>query len=398
MNEKIQEWAQLFLERLRERTLETHVTYDEGYKFQAVDHFLAHFDLESEDLAANLDEAILNNNLVTAAMYFPRKMLLIYAHIYPEETRGILRNLFDEEKDVHARIDETAAAFTELEHRRASEDNAEPANTYIGLRFISLLLGYVHPNKYNPLKPAEWKVFARFVDPTFTMPHRTSPGEQYRIYCKYIEPLRHYIEQQPEFARLRSALTHGLHIQDSAFRWTTQDVIFVTARHYADQKAKDNVPTEQRAAETETPESIISEEPDTGFMALEKHLEEYVLKNWDNIDFGEKLTLYADEEGSTGQQYTTDVGIIDILARDANGGFVVIELKRAQEGYKVVGQTLNYIGWVKANLAEEGERVRGLVIVGRADKTLRSAVQPVSDIIGLREYHIQLSLSSIANE
>lgn len=392
MNEKIIEWTQIFLKRIQERTLETHVAYDEGYKFESVNHFLAHFDIESENLVANLSEAIVNNNLVTAAMYFPRKMLLIYAEHYPEETREILRNLFDESKDVYIRIDDTETAFLNLEARQANEENRKPVSTYIGLRFISLLLGYRHPNKYNPLKPAEWRVFARFIDPDFKIPHHTSAGEQYRTYNKYIEPLRLHIEGRPEFNRIRIALTQGLHIQDTAFRWTTQDVIFVTARYYANQKS-DQAIIEPALPEDEADEPTLVNDQDTGFMALEKHLEEFVIKNWENIDFGNDLKIYSDNEGNSGQQYTTDVGIMDILATDIDGNYVVIELKRAKEGYKVVGQTLNYIGWVKENLATNDEHVYGLIIVGEADKTLKSAVKPVENILKIKEYHIQFSLT-----
>jgi DNA polymerase-1 len=51
-------------------------------------------------------------------------------------------------------------------------------------------------------------------------------------------------------------------------------------------------------------------------MPLEKYLEEYIMKNWDIVDFGEKLFIYRDEDGTPGQQYVTDVGIMDILAKD----------------------------------------------------------------------------------
>lgn len=131
---------------------------------------------------------------------------------------------------------------------------------------------------------------------------------------------------------------------------------------------------------------------DTGFMALEAHLEEYVVRNWENIDFGEDLELYVEEDGTTGQQYTTDVGIIDILAKDSAGNFVVIELKRAESGYKVVGQILNYIGWVQDKLALDGQQVRGLIVVGKADKTLLSSLKPISDKVKLKEYRVTMQL------
>jgi 5-methylcytosine-specific restriction protein B len=186
--EKQSEWLQIFLQHVRERTIDTHVRYDEGYKFESVDHFLRHINLEASDLAANLDEAIPTNNLVAASMYFPKKMLLIYAQQFPEETRNILFNLYDESRDVAERIDITKHAFEDLEETRAKTLGRHKDNTYIGLRFISLLLGYRFPEKYNALKPAEWRVFARFINPDFSIPHKTPPGKQYEIYNEYNEP------------------------------------------------------------------------------------------------------------------------------------------------------------------------------------------------------------------
>ncbi len=393
---KVQEWTEIFLKRVRSRTLEVHVKEDEGYKFESVNHFLNSIDLDAEDFAGNLELSIPNNNLVTAAMYFPRKMLLNYAQKYPDETRSILKHLFDETVEVAERITETQLAFNKLEQRRTEDiGETQVSNTYIGLRFISLLLGYMHPNKYNPLKPAEWKVFARYINPEFSIPNHTPAGEQYKIYCEYIDLLREYLKTRPEITQIHDALVDGLAFRDSEYRWMTQDVIFVTAREYAHQKASE---IEDIAIHTTTTQHDDSEDDsamqeDTGLMALEAHLEEYVVRNWHNIDFGEELRLYVETDGTTGQQYTTDVGIIDILAKDKDNNFVIIELKRADSKYHVVGQILNYISWVKDNLASDKQMVRGLIIVGKADKTLLAAIKPVSDFIELKEYSVKMKLT-----
>lgn len=396
MEQRIVEWTHIFLKYIRERSLELHVVEDEGYKFQAVQTFQTHFDIEATDLVGMLDVSLENNNLVGGAMYFPKKMLLIYAQVFPEETRGILRRLFGQTEEVAVRIDYAKRAFEDLERRR--EHPAKRAfNTYIGLRFLSLLLSFYDPNAYNPLKPAEWKVFCRFVDPGFAMPNRTQPGEQYNIYNRYIDQLRVYLKTRPEFAEIRGALTKGLSFTDDEYRWLAQDVIFVTARVYANSRSTQ--PQAAVSAENPAEDSSDLTTPDeynTGFMPLEKHLEEYVIKNWDNIHFGETLRMYVDEDGTTGQQYTTDVGIIDILALDKHDNFVVIELKRAEYGSSVVGQTLNYMGWVGEKLAKDGQQVRGLIVVGRADKTLRSAVKPVADKIAVKEYRVQMQLQDPA--
>ncbi len=395
-HQNILTWTQIFLKHLRERGLEVHVREDEGYKFQAVQQFQSNFDIDAIDLSAMLDASLANNNLVSGAMYFPKKMLLIYADLFPDETRAILMQLFNENDDIGFRIDQTKQAFEDLEQRRA-ESTGRAYNTYIGLRFISLLLGYYDPNQYNALKPAEWKVFCSFVDPKFSIPQRTPAGEQYKIYSHYIDALRDYVKTRPEIAAIRDALTQGLQFKDDEYRWVTQDVIFVTSRVHAHSRAQENQSNSVVADDnksTDTDLGSLEDELNTGFMAYEHHLEEYIIKNWDRIDFGEKLTIYTDEEGTTGQQYTTDVGIMDVLAVDANGDYVVIELKRAESGYKVVGQVLNYMGWAQDKLAEGDQKVRGMIIVGKADKTLRAALRPVADKISLKEYQVQLSLTN----
>jgi hypothetical protein len=129
--------------------------------------------------------------------------------------------------------------------------------------------------------------------------------------------------------------------------------------------------------------------------ALEKYLEEFIVDNWGHIDFGEKLELFVDTDGNSGRQYyTEDVGYIDILARDQNGNFVVIELKKGRKDDEVVGQVLRYIGWVRSNLAKDGQKVRGLIIVGERDKKLDYALAEMSDKISAKVYQVSFKLNS----
>lgn len=395
--EKIKEWTREFLNYIKEISIDAHVIKEEGYKFQSIENFQKNFNIDDPDLTGMLEKSILNNNLVVGAQYWPRKMLLLYAQDYTEETRETLKNLFDESKDIYTRITETVEAFDKINQKR-SENIQEYANTYIGLRFISLLLGFRYPEKYNALKPNEWKFFVRYIDPEFSIPKHTSAGEQYRLYEPYIEALRNEIKDREDVLVIKNALTKGLSFEDSESRWTTQDIIYVTSRVLSDKKSKtEEGISKVKEEEIEEKEEIISSgvnesDDNTGFVPLEKHLEEYIMKNWDIIDFGEKLTIYREDEETPGQQYVTDVGIIDILAKDEKGNFVVIELKRAESRYHVLGQVLNYMSWVEENLATNGEKVRGMIIVGRADKTLKYALKQVSDKVTLKEYRIKMTL------
>lgn len=126
--------------------------------------------------------------------------------------------------------------------------------------------------------------------------------------------------------------------------------------------------------------------------ALEKYLEDFMVDNWDKIDFGEKLKIFVDENGNIGKQYYTDeAGYIDILAKDKDG-FVVIELKKGRKNDEVIGQVLRYMGWVRRNIAKENEKVRGVVIVREKDKKLEYALQEVGEKVRAKIYSISFKL------
>lgn len=131
--------------------------------------------------------------------------------------------------------------------------------------------------------------------------------------------------------------------------------------------------------------------------ALEKHLEDFIVKNFEGV-FRGQLELYRDE-GSVGQQYPIvgsegrEIGYIDILAREpSTNSYVVIELKKGRESDKVVGQILRYMGWVAENLCQESESVKGLIICKDMDERLLYALKMVQDIIKIKLYSVDFQL------
>ncbi len=391
---RLKEWVNIFLDHIKEITPEVHVSEQEGYKFKSVDVFQNNFNLTSPNLTETLEKSIQSNNLTIGSMYFPRKMLLIFSENYREETRQILAKLFDDSVDIVKRINEAEYAFEELIQKR-NKEMGESANSFIGLRFISLILSFYNPNKYNALKPREWNVFCKYIDEDFRIPNGTLSGERYEVLSEYIEALRVYIKDIPEIKSLKEQLTRGLNFTDEEFRWITQDVIYVTARLLAQEKSgEEEVKVQVKKIKEEKGyeiEMVDEEEIVTNLeFPLEAYLENTIIKNWNSIDFGEPLTLYKDEDDTIGQQYITDVGIIDILTKDKEGNFVVIELKRGRSDQKVIGQILSYIGWVRENLATNGEQVRGIVIASDGNNALLSAQREVSDKVKILYYRVKI--------
>lgn len=76
------------------------------------------------------------------------------------------------------------------------------------------------------------------------------------------------------------------------------------------------------------------------------------------------------------QQCRTDIGAIDILARDKSSkGYVVIELKKNQTSDDTIGQLTRYMGWIREK--KKDNNVKGIIIAGQYDKKLEFALKMV---------------------
>ena len=120
---------------------------------------------------------------------------------------------------------------------------------------------------------------------------------------------------------------------------------------------------------------------DSSSFSLEKHLEDFLVRNWNSTELGKEYIIYEEDGEPSGQQYATDTGPIDILAISKDKKtLLVIELKKGKASDDVVGQILRYMGYVKDVLAEPEQTVRGIVIALDDDKKLRRALAMLSNV------------------
>ncbi|MFT4109105.1 endonuclease NucS domain-containing protein [Propionicimonas sp.] len=147
----------------------------------------------------------------------------------------------------------------------------------------------------------------------------------------------------------------------------------------------------------QAPPQLVSTDPeveDPVQFALEKYLEEFLVDNWAKTELGKGYDIYCDEEGTQiGRQYLSDTGPLDILAVSKDRTeLLVVELKRGKASDSVVGQIQRYMGYIKDQVAEPTQAVRGVIIALDDDLRIRRALSVATNIDFYR-YQVKFALT-----
>ncbi len=143
------------------------------------------------------------------------------------------------------------------------------------------------------------------------------------------------------------------------------------------------------------PPTIVSNDPtveDPSAFALEKHLEDFLIQNWNKTQLGKKYDIYEEDGVILGQQYPSDTGPIDILAISKDKKILlVVELKKGRASDNVVGQIQRYMGFVKDELSEDNQEVKGIIIALEDDIRIKRALS-VTNNIEFYRYEVSFKL------
>lgn len=162
--------------------------------------------------------------------------------------------------------------------------------------------------------------------------------------------------------------------------------------HYAWYKSKikrgeifvpgfDDVEVNENEVDDNNSENEIFETIDAS-ISLEKDLHSYLAARVDEIESG---LVLADD----GVEHQTDAGRIDILANDAQGNPVVIELKAGKAKDSALGQLLGYMGCIAPD-----KNIRGILVASDFDKRVIYASKGL-DSIKLLKYKVSFELQEI---
>jgi restriction system protein len=134
---------------------------------------------------------------------------------------------------------------------------------------------------------------------------------------------------------------------------------------------------------------------DPAVFALERHLEDFLVKNWTQTELGKQYDIFEEDGEKVGQQYLTDTGPIDILAISKDRKtLLVVELKKGRVSDNVVGQIQRYMGFVKEELLEPNQQVKGVIIGLEDDIRIKRALSVTHNI---EFYRYQVSFKLFKN-
>lgn len=118
-----------------------HYIEAEIYKWRAIAHFQKNWDINAPNFTEMLKRALnfKEDNLLTGAMYFPKRMIWHFSEFDEAAVKKMFVNLFDEEQGVADRINAFSAAADEILQRWNPEkghyQEDRPISTYLWLMF-----------------------------------------------------------------------------------------------------------------------------------------------------------------------------------------------------------------------------------------------------------------------
>ena len=108
------------------------------------------------------------------------------------------------------------------------------------------------------------------------------------------------------------------------------------------------------------------------------------------------LSIYTSEKGTPqGVGYTSAVGEIDLLARDPDGGFVVVVVAESHAGEELISGVLQRVGWVRKHLSKGESPVRAIVLLDRARDEIAYAAAAVAETVKFKTYRVALRFDDL---
>lgn len=293
---------------------------NEKYKWEAVKFFQDNWDVNASNFATMLTISLSKTyNLLASMNNFPARMIEKFAETAPEEVRAMFIDLFDENKDVVARItnfkDQSSILLEKYGNGAGQHYQYENAvSTYLWLRY---------PDKYYIYKYSEIKTVADELGSDYRF-KKGAYADNLRNFYSFYDELCAEIKKDEELISLfKSQLTENCY-PDPEYRTITIDVGFYISRYFSQ---KDSVTTDDWFPTNYTPNISVDEwvallnDSDvftTGSLEIMKRMKDYggqATCTQLSIKYGETKNFYNSGSSSLARRVAEKTGC-PVMDRD----------------------------------------------------------------------------------
>jgi len=204
---------------------------NERFKWEAVQHFQTHWDIEATDFATMLQKATAKTKALLASQKnFPQAMMQAFANVDPEATRSMFKALFDESLPL---IDRMIAFEQSAEVLRSTHNPVQWKSHFQNPNVISTWLWLRYPDTYYIYKYTEAKQVAQVLDPSIVL----SKGDISNLTVAFAlyNTIHDAIQQDKDVCEI---ITNALqtdtttYYADPEFRTATVDVVYFISKNY----------------------------------------------------------------------------------------------------------------------------------------------------------------------
>ena len=135
----------------------------EKYKWETIKQFKENWNLNAENFAVMLENSIRQSNLFDSRKY-PRKMIIAFARDFPDETRNMFNNLFNNNGDIYEKIKEFKSDSEKLLSKYNVKNNESLNEHYQDENTVSTYLWLYNSDKFFIYKLSEVRKVAEVVD------------------------------------------------------------------------------------------------------------------------------------------------------------------------------------------------------------------------------------------
>lgn len=203
----------------------------EHFKWDATEQFKNEFDINADNLATNLKDALSKEEmLLSGHMNFSKQMLLLNAEYSQEDVKSVLEMLFDENIDLAKRADDFITQFNAIHeaNKAAGKIKANQA-PHQNPHSVSVYLAFANPSYHYIYKESVWLDFKAVTDLDY--PSLYNFSHKLVGYDQICNHIREVLLADKELVALHDASYPD---DKSDYHLLTQDFIYAIAVHLVD--------------------------------------------------------------------------------------------------------------------------------------------------------------------